>query len=117
MSSHHLNDDGIYYDESTGVSTGDGSRGFRHQDTSQSFYRNCGVYRCVDHSDDNGIGVYRSQDTSQSSYFNSGEIVEVDRRGGYRSHTSHYSPHNLGGRGRFLGISFSSHSIDGYFYG
>ena len=45
---HHCNDDGISYDESIGVSTGDIRRGYRYLDTINSSYRDRGVYHSGD---------------------------------------------------------------------
>ena len=45
---------------------------------------------------------FRSQETSHYYYYNLGERVHVERRGGYRSPTGHYSPPNQGELGRLL---------------
>ena len=59
-SSHHFNDDSIYDDESLEVSSGDGRRGHRSLETSQSSSLSNRVY----HSSENFRGGSRSQDTS-----------------------------------------------------
>ena len=110
-SSHYWNYDCIHDDGILGVSEGDVRHGNRSQTTSYSSFRNCRVYHSGDQTGDYGIDVYRSQDISHSSYFNHLAIVDVGRRGGYRSHTSHYSYNNPGGPGRFSGLSFSFCSV------
>ena len=64
------------------------------------------------HSIDVGRGGARSQETSHSSYINSGTRVDFEGTGGYRSHTSHYSYHKPGDRGRLLTSSVSSCRVD-----
>ena len=61
-----MNEDGIYDDESIGVSAGDVICGFKSQDTIHSFSRTHGVYHCGDWNGDDGRGVCWSH-TSQSS--------------------------------------------------
>ena len=52
-----------------------------------------------------------SQDTSHSFSLDFVAIIDVNGRGGYRSHNSHSSSHNPGGRGIFLSSSVSSCSV------
>ena len=51
------------------------------------------------HSSDVGRDVYRSM---QYSSHNRVTHIYVEKRGGYRSHPSHYSSHNTGDSGRLL---------------
>ena len=62
-SSHHLNNDCISENKSLEVSRGDGRRGNRSLETSQSSSCNRGVY----HRNEDGRGGSRSQETSQFS--------------------------------------------------
>ena len=73
--------------------------------TSQYSSRNCGEY--VD------IVGYRSQETRHSSSFNWVTRAGVERRGEYKSPTSHYSSPNQGERGRLLNFSVDTVSGDG----
>ena len=68
---HHHNDNGISYDESVGVSAGDGRRGYMSLETSKYYSHNSGVYRSGDQSGYDGRGGYRSQETINSSSINS----------------------------------------------
>ena len=117
FSSLHINDNGVSGDIIIVVSAGDGRLGFRSQDTSHSSSRNCGVYCHGGRSGDDGRVGYMSQDTSHSFYFNFVSSVYVDGGGVYRSQTSQFTSHNPGGRGIFLGLSFSSCTIDEKFHG
>ena len=85
-----------------------GRGGYRSQETIHSFYHNRGVYNfCVD-----GRGGTRSQETSHYSYLNHRARVEVDSKGGYRSHTSHFYSHKPYVSGRLFISSVSSCPID-----
>ena len=94
---------GVYH------SSEDGRGGYRSQGTIHSLSQNLGVY----HFGVDGIGGTRSEGNINSFFRNCVSIVDVDRIVVYRPHNSHYSPHNPGGRGRFLVFSFFlSYSID-----
>ena len=110
--SQHLNEDGISDNESLGVSAGEERRGYRSIETTLSYFKCFVVYHSGDQSGDYGRGGNRSQGTRHYSTHNCGSIVDIDRRGEYRSHTSHYYSHNPGGRGRLLGLSFYSIPIE-----
>ena len=134
--SHHRNGDDISDNESLEVSAGDVRRGHRYIETSHSSSHNRGVYhssdgvRGISRSQDtrhyfscnsgvlnfgvDGTGGTRSQDTSHSLSINCGAMVDVDGIGGYRSHTSHFSSHNPGVRGRLLSLSVSSCTVEKY---
>ena len=133
-SSHHRNDGGIFDDESIGVSVGNGRRGHRSLDNTQSSSRNFRVYHNSDNvrggyrsqytrhylSRNNGVynfgfygrGGIRSKETNHSYPHNIVAIVDVDSRVGYRSHTSHSSSHNPYGCGILLSLSLSSYPVD-----
>ena len=72
------------------------------QDTSHYFSCNFGVYNSIV----GGIGGTRYQDTSHFSSHHCGEMVDVEGRGQYRSHTSHSSLLFSGVRCRLSGLSF-----------
>ena len=106
--SHHHNNDDISDDESLEVSDGDGICGHKYFDTIHSYSLNRGFY----HISDNGRGGYRSQDTSHYYSRNCGARVDVEGRGRYRYHISHYSSHKPGCHGVLLSSSVSSYPVE-----
>ena len=64
-----------------------------------------------DISDDDGRHAFRFQDTSHYYFKNSKEGVDSDGRGGDRSNTRNYYPHNPGDCGRLLVLSVASRTV------
>ena len=60
---------------------------------------------------DDGRHGFRSQENSHSSSINCGLNIDVDRRGAYMYHTSHYYSHSPGGHGRLLRLSSASRYV------
>ena len=58
-------------------------------------------------------GESRSQETSHYYACNWGTMVDVEGKGGYRSHTRHYSSHNQVEHGRLLTSSENTFGVDG----
>ena len=107
-SSHRHNYDEIYEEESLDVYFGDERRVNRSLRTSHSSSCNNRGYSISDV----GRSGSMSQYTSHCSSLNHGTGVDIEGRGGYRSHTSHYYPHNPIDRGILLTSPVSSHCVD-----
>ena len=104
LSSHYYSDNGIYDDESFGVSVGEERSGLRSPETSQSSSCNSGVYPCGDRSGDDCRYGYRSQDIRHYSSCNTEARVDVDGIYAYMYQNIHYCSHKPGSYGRFLGL-------------
>ena len=59
-----------------------------------------------------GRGGTMYQETIHSYSQSCVSIVDVEGRGGYRSHNTHYLSRLLGVHGRFTGLSFPSRPLD-----